>query len=135
MSGGVSRRSARGKFTTYTIANGLSSNTVASMLEGSDGTMWFATPNGLDALLAVGPLASLHGPGWTSVGERKIAWLEDSSGVLWVGNRQAGLAFRRGLAGFRFPAEHRPLFANRSSVWRKTGMDHCGSQPRATCCA
>ena len=48
-SGGVSRLSD-GKFTTYTIATGLASNTVASILETSDGTMWFATPNGLSAL-------------------------------------------------------------------------------------
>ena len=48
-------RSARGvsrlpsaRFTTWTTADGLASNTVAAMLESADGTMWFGTPNGAE---------------------------------------------------------------------------------------
>ena len=49
LSGGASRFKD-GAFTTYDTANGLASNTVASILESADGTMWFATPNGVSAL-------------------------------------------------------------------------------------
>ena len=66
LSGGVSKLS-NGKFTNYTTANGLASNTVASILEASDGTMWFATPTGLSAL-AGKALANLHRQGWPAVG-------------------------------------------------------------------
>ncbi len=48
LSGGVSNF-RNGKFTTYTTADGLASNTIASITEASDGTMWFGTPNGLNA--------------------------------------------------------------------------------------
>ena len=46
LSGGASRFKD-GRFTNYDTTNGLSSNTVASILEATDGTMWFGTPNGL----------------------------------------------------------------------------------------
>ena len=38
-----------GRFTTYTTANGLASNTISAILETRDGGMWFATPNGLSS--------------------------------------------------------------------------------------
>ena len=41
-------RTARG-FSTYTTANGLASNIVSSIAETGDGTVWFATPQGLSA--------------------------------------------------------------------------------------
>lgn len=48
VSGGVSRL-RDGVFTNFTTANGLSSNTINSIVEGDVGTMWFATPSGLDS--------------------------------------------------------------------------------------
>ena len=38
-----------GAFTAYGVTDGLASNTVAAILEGADGTTWFATSNGLSA--------------------------------------------------------------------------------------
>jgi signal transduction histidine kinase/ligand-binding sensor domain-containing protein len=82
-----------GRFTNYTIENGLASNTVASILEDSGGTMWFATPNGLSAF---------GNGGWRSYGiaeglpsQNVNCLLQDSSGVLWVGT-SFGMAFRDG---------------------------------------
>jgi two-component sensor histidine kinase len=46
VSSGVSRLSGR-SFTNYSDADGLPSNSVNSIAEGFDGTIWVATPNGL----------------------------------------------------------------------------------------
>jgi ligand-binding sensor domain-containing protein len=79
-----------GRFTNYTIDQGLASSTVASILEDSEGTMWFATPGGL---------TSFSKGRWESFGVRdglpseNIACLfQDSTGVLWTGTA-AGIAF------------------------------------------
>ena len=92
LSAGVSML-RNGRFTNYTIESGLASNTVASILEDSGGSMWFATPNGLSAF----------GNGrWRSYGiaeglpsQNVNCLLEDSTGVLWVGT-SFGIAFRDG---------------------------------------
>ena len=39
-----------GRFTTYSVANGLLSNTVNSVVDSADGTIWFGTTSGLTAL-------------------------------------------------------------------------------------
>jgi len=39
-----------GRIAKYSATDGLGSNTVTSILEGADGTMWFGTPDGLRAL-------------------------------------------------------------------------------------
>jgi ligand-binding sensor domain-containing protein/signal transduction histidine kinase len=91
LSGGVSRFQ-KGKFRTFTTADGLSSNTVNAIVEDHAGTMWFGTPNGL-SLLSKGrwkvygvqdglPSASID------------CLTEDSAGVLWIGS-EAGLAYLR----------------------------------------
>lgn len=98
LSGGVSRFSG-GKFTNYTIENGLLANTVNSIVESATGTMWFATPVGLSGLTK-GKWESLtakHG----LPSEDVSCLLEDSTGVLWIGTA-AGIAFR-GPAGIRVP--------------------------------
>jgi signal transduction histidine kinase len=98
LSGGVSHLSG-GRFTTYTSAIGLLSNTVAAILEGSDGTMWFATPAGLNALSKEHWQAYTGKDGLPS--ENVYCLFEDSSGVLWIGTA-GGLAFR-GSNGIQAP--------------------------------
>ena len=64
---------------------------LTSILEGSDGTMWFATPGGLSAL------SKNRWQGYTGKeglpSDNVYCLLEDSTGVLWIGTA-AGLAFR-----------------------------------------
>jgi ligand-binding sensor domain-containing protein/signal transduction histidine kinase len=90
LSSGVSRLYHE-RFTNYSSDNGLGSNSVSFILEDSDGTMWFATPDGL---------ASFSTGNWQRFSERDglpaaavNCLFEDSSKVLWVGTA-AGLAFR-----------------------------------------
>lgn len=75
---------------TYTNADGLLLNTVTAMEESNDGTLWFATPNGL---------ASRHLGEWTSYTVRDgmppgriNCVLADRWGVVWAGADQ-GLAY------------------------------------------
>src|SRR5262249_14467093 len=89
LSGGVSRFAA-GKFTTYSVANGLGSNTDASILETSDCTMWFATPAGLRSFSRNQWRAYTVKDGLPS--DNVNCFVEDSRGVLWVGTA-GGLAF------------------------------------------
>jgi signal transduction histidine kinase len=99
LSGGVSRLTD-GKFTNYTTANGLASNTVASILEATDGTMWFATPTGLSALARNHWQTYKAADGLPS--DDVNCLLQDSEGVLWIGTA-AGLAFR-GPSRFQSPS-------------------------------
>ena len=46
--GGGLYRGREGRFTAFTEANGLSSNTVKAVLEGRDGTLWVGTSSGLN---------------------------------------------------------------------------------------
>ena len=91
LSAGLTRISG-GKFDRFTTANGLISNTISSILESRDETMWFATPRGLSAF------SNNH---WVSYSSRDglpsddvNCLLEDSEGTLWVGT-QSGLAAMR----------------------------------------
>ena len=88
LSGGVSKFSA-GRFTNYSIANGLVSNTVTSILESSNGTMWFATPQGLSSLSNGRWKSFSMTDGLPSASVNCL--LEDSKGVLWLGT-SSGLA-------------------------------------------
>ena len=81
VSAGISRLS-KGIFTTYSVDSGLASNSVFSIAEGHDGTMWFA---------ASGGLKSLAGDHWKSytlpdeTGSLNIRSIfEDSENVLWI---------------------------------------------------
>src|SRR6266496_1315007 len=93
ISGGVSKFKD-GKFTNYTAATGLPSNTITAIVEGSDDTIWFATANGL---------SSFSGGNWKSYGGedglppgRLNCVLEDSDGVLWIGTDNGLALFRSG---------------------------------------
>jgi signal transduction histidine kinase len=88
VSAGVSRLAA-GKFTNFSEANGLPSNTIDSIVEGFDGTMWLATPFGL---------ASFNNGKWTSRSARDglpapnvRTIFEDARHVLWIAT-SGGLA-------------------------------------------
>ena len=88
VSGGISRLKD-GKFTTYTTADGLSSNTIVSIAEDRSGTIWVATPNGLDAFQNGRWTARGVRDGLPSAGIKTI--FEDSDGVLWIATAE-GLA-------------------------------------------
>lgn len=92
LSGGVSRLS-EGKFTTYSMANGLLANTVTSIVQDSKGVLWFATPGGLNALTRTRWRGYTRRQGLPS--DNVYCLLEDSSGVLWIGTA-AGLAMWNG---------------------------------------
>jgi signal transduction histidine kinase/ligand-binding sensor domain-containing protein len=91
LSGGVSALK-NGHFTSYTTANGMSSNTISSIAETTDGAMWFATPNGINVLQDGHWRVLLPRDGLPS--ENVNAFLPDSQGVLWIGTA-AGLALYR----------------------------------------
>ncbi len=99
LSGGVSQLNGD-RFTTYTSAAGLVSNTVVWILEDSGRTMWFATPEGLSALSKGRWKAYTANDGLPSNNVNCL--LEDSIGTLWTGTA-AGLAFRsaQGLSSSR----------------------------------
>jgi ligand-binding sensor domain-containing protein/signal transduction histidine kinase len=78
-----------GRFTNYSIANGLISNAVSAIAETADGSIWFATPSGL---------SSLSKAGWHRYSTREglpssniTSLFTDTEGVLWIGT-SAGLA-------------------------------------------
>jgi signal transduction histidine kinase/ligand-binding sensor domain-containing protein len=73
----------QGRFATYDTRNGLPSNTVASILEASDLTMWFGTPNGLTAFSRGGWRTYTTGDGLPSNDINTL--FEDRLGVMWVG--------------------------------------------------
>jgi signal transduction histidine kinase len=91
LSGGVSSF-REGQFTTYTTANGLASNTVSSIAEQADGTMWFGTPNGLSALSKDVWRTYTVRDGLSSPDVNCL--LMDSTGILWIGTAD-GLALLR----------------------------------------
>jgi signal transduction histidine kinase/ligand-binding sensor domain-containing protein len=88
LSAGVTRIQ-NGKFSRFTTENGLLSNTISSIAEGLDGTLWFATPRGLNSL------SKGH---WSSYSQYDglpsddiTCLLQDSDGTLWIGTA-SGLA-------------------------------------------
>lgn len=88
LSGGASRL-RDGVFTTYSTTNGLGSNTVASILETADGTMWFATPNGVSTFSRGGWRRYVTADGLPSNDVSVL--MQDTSGLVWAGTA-AGLA-------------------------------------------
>lgn len=82
------RRFQNGQFTNYTTADGLISNTVFSIAEEADGSMWFAGPSGFSRLG--------HGR-WTKFGAENVNTLfEDGGGVLWLGTLRGIALIRAG---------------------------------------
>jgi signal transduction histidine kinase len=109
-SGGVSRFKD-GKFETFTAADGLGSNNISSIEQGSDGAIWFGTSGGL---------SEFNNGHWKTLTERDGLPSEevntirtDSSGVLWIGTSH-GLAFLNWnhvqVAGESEPLLHEAVF-------------------------
>ena len=88
---GVSKLTG-GKFTNYSVADGLPSNSVNSILEAHDGTMWFATSSGLSSFADGRWVNRSASNGLPSSDIRLI--FEDSKQVLWIAT-SGGLAFLR----------------------------------------
>jgi len=83
------------KFEHLTVEDGLSSNTVLSILQDSRGFMWFGTSEGLNRYDGYAFKEYRHDPtDSTSISDNFI-WFdclyEDSFGMIWVGTRTAGL--------------------------------------------
>ena len=126
LSGGLSEF-RNGRFTTYTTANGISSNTVTSIAESPDGTMWFATPNGLNALSKGQWHIFTVRDGLPSADLNCL--LTDSAGVLWIGSAGACLPFFRCI---QLPHDAPDRYTSRYSELRKTEVAGFGSQPPIT---
>jgi ligand-binding sensor domain-containing protein/signal transduction histidine kinase len=102
LSGGVSRYK-NGTFTNYGTNEGLASNTVASILETADGTMWFGTPNGVSTF-SRGGWRRLATPDGLPSNDVHVL-MEDSKGLVWVGTA-GGLAIFDG--GQALPLSNMP---------------------------
>src|SRR5438445_6541979 len=81
-----------GHFKTYSTANGWPSDTITSIDDNPDGTMWFGTPNGL---------VSYYRNKWSVLTSRDglpsdniTSLLADSTDTLWIGT-VSGLALLR----------------------------------------
>ena len=77
---------------TYNTTNGLASNTVASILEGADGTIWFGTPNGVSTF-SRGGWRRYRPP--TACRRTRSTRCSRIGGELWVGTA-AGIAVFEG---------------------------------------
>ena len=117
LSGGVSRFSG-GRFTTFTTADGLASNTISSIAEGPDGTMWFGTPNGVSAFA--------HGR-WQSFTAKDglpsddVTCLTVDAGRRRVGRHGERAGGRERWASRQRRRTRRPMLcANRSRAWPPT---------------
>jgi signal transduction histidine kinase/ligand-binding sensor domain-containing protein len=86
------RHLSRAGLASYTVAEGLASNSVSSILEGSDGAVWFATANGLTRF-SQGTWKTYRGSEGVPAG-RLNCLFEDASHLLWIGT-SAGLVFLR----------------------------------------
>ena len=83
-----------GVFNVYTTSEGLSDNTVRSVIEGRDGSIWIATDTGLDRLQNGKFTIYGAGDGLTSNSIRVIH--EDTKGTLWVGSEVGIDQFKQG---------------------------------------
>tara|TARA_E500000305_G_scaffold5164_3_gene4370 strand:+ start:3468 stop:6383 length:2916 start_codon:yes stop_codon:yes gene_type:complete len=79
-----------GEFTAYTTAEGLSDDIVHDVLPAADGTLWFATSQGLSRLRG----KEMHS--WTQedglVDDRTFRLLEEPGGAIWVSTLTNGLS-------------------------------------------
>ncbi len=87
-------RLKNGTFTLYTTKEGLSDNTVRSIVEGHDGSLWIATDLGLDRLQNGKFTIYGSADGLTSNSLRVVH--EDRSGILWVGSEVGVDQFKHG---------------------------------------
>jgi len=100
------------KFTALTIKDGLSSNTVTSILKDHYGFMWFGTEDGLDKFDGTKFKIYRYKPNDpTSLQTNEILSLhEDNTGNLWVATSGGSLSFydRKKDAFINFPAGETP---------------------------
>ena len=89
VSAGLSRLKG-GKFTNYSVTDGPIANTINSIVEAQNGTMWFASPTGLSSFSAGHWKNYSVSDGLPSSNIRSI--FEDSKQVLWIAT-SGGLAF------------------------------------------
>lgn len=75
------------RFINFEIEDGLSSNTVRSILQDSHGFMWFGTENGLNRFDGYTFKTYFNNPNdSTSLGNNYVyALFEDKKGILWIG--------------------------------------------------
>lgn len=87
------------QFRSLTVEKGLSSNTVRSMCQDSQGLIWFGTGEGLNSFDGISIVRHpLHADGNSHNVNYINALFEDSEGRLWVGT-DVGVFFRRSGAG------------------------------------
>lgn len=81
------------KFDHLTVNDGLSQNTVRSVLQDSRGFMWFGTEDGLNKYDGYTVTIYKHDPtDSTTISDNLIRCLfEDQSGTLWIGTERGGL--------------------------------------------
>jgi signal transduction histidine kinase/ligand-binding sensor domain-containing protein/CheY-like chemotaxis protein len=101
---GVNAQQAHPTFRHLTIADGLSQNSVSSIVQDTRGFMWFGTKDGLNRYDGYNFLIFRHDPTDPgSISDSDItALFEDRAGRLWVGTRTGGLnSYDRGRERFR----------------------------------
>lgn len=92
------------RFIHYEVENGLSSNTVRSIIQDSRGFMWFGTENGLNRFdgYHVKVFKNIIGDS-TSIGNNYIySLLEDSEKIFWVGTDEGVYIYNPELEQFRY---------------------------------
>jgi signal transduction histidine kinase/ligand-binding sensor domain-containing protein len=92
--GGGLSRFQDGRFTTFTAADGLSSDIVRSLHEDRDGSLWIGTNDGLCRFRNGRFTVFTAKDGLANGVVRAIE--EDASGVLWIGTNGGGLERREG---------------------------------------
>ncbi|MEO6976833.1 MAG: two-component regulator propeller domain-containing protein, partial [Mucilaginibacter sp.] len=82
-------------FTSITIKEGLSSNTVNAVIKDRFGMMWFGTANGLDKFDGSNFVIYRHQDGSrnTIPSNEVLSLFEDNKGIVWVGTSGGGLSY------------------------------------------